>query len=435
VISISSLVARPADEFIAQIVSEEPAVMIEGPRGSGKSTVLRAIARRLGGTVVDLDDEATLREIRAGSDAAITSDSLVAIDEFQRAPEVLSTVKRVVDRQGGVSRFLLAGSVSDRLLPRGTETLTGRVQRVALLPLSAGEILGQPCPWLTTVLAGEGTIPNVRTELRRDAVFELVAAGGYPGAVRRPTPTLQRRWLNSYLATVADRDLPALVDVRNPGAIARLFRLAAERSAQTVNLAELAQRLEIKPHTARSYLTLLERCYLLDELPSWTVGLSARAARKPRLHPIDTGLAAASLHADARKLSRLPFGGSLVESFVVAELRKQAAVIDEPLSFAHFRDHSGVEVDLVIERADGSVVAIEVKSSSGHDRSDGKGLRFLRDALGDRFHCGAVFHTGPLTARLDDRIWATPVPALWGGGGFVPGATGLGSDRSDPDYR
>jgi uncharacterized protein len=429
-ITISGLVSRAGEAFIAGLVDEEPAVMIEGPRGSGKSTILRAVARRMGGSVVDLDDEATLAEIRAGSEAALTSDRLVAIDEFQRAPEVLSTVKRVVDRQGGVSRFLLAGSVSDRLLPRGTETLTGRVQRVTLLPLAAGEVLGQPCTWLAQVLDGEGSVPNVRTELRRDAVFELVAAGGFPGALRRHTPGLQRRWLNSYLSTVADRDLPAIADVRNAGAIERLFRLSTERSAQSVNLAEMAQRLEIKNQTVRSYLTLLERCYLIAELPAWTVGISARAARRSKLHVLDTGLAAASLNADARKLSRLPFGGSLVESFVVAELRKQAAVLDEPLSFAHFRDHGGIEVDLVVERPDGTVLAIEVKSSTVTDRSDARGLRFLRDALGSRFIAGVVFHTGPLTVNLGDRIWATPIPAMWGGGGDVPGATGLGSDRT-----
>ena len=430
-IALTGLVPRPSEAFIAQLVGEEPAVMIEGPRGSGKSTLLRAIAAKFGGNVVDLDDAATLAEIRAGSDAPLTSNGLIAVDEFQRAPEVLSTVKRVVDRQGGVSRFLLAGSVSDRLLPKGTETLTGRVQRVTLLPLSAGEILRQPTSWLTQVLDGAGTVPNVRSDLRRDAVFDLVAAGGYPGALRRPTLTLQRRWLNSYLAMVADRDLPALVDIRSSGTVANLFRLASERSGQIVNLAELGQRLAIKPQTVRTYLTLLERCFLVDELPPWSVGVSARSGRRAKLHVIDTGLGASSIHADARKLSRLAFGGSLVESFVVSELRKQAAVIDEPLAFAHFRDHGGAEVDLIVERPDGTVVGIEVKASTLSGRSDAKGLRFLRDALGDRFTCGVVMQTGPLTVQLDDRIWATPIPALWGGGGIVPGATGLGSDTTE----
>jgi predicted AAA+ superfamily ATPase len=112
--------------------------------------------------------------------------------------------------------------------------------------------------------------------------------------------------------------------------------------------------------------------------------------------------------------------------------QSQAVGISTPRarSCTFFRDHDGVEVDLVIERADGTVLAVEVKSSSGANHSDSKGLRFLRDALGDRFHCGVVLHTGPITVHLDDRIWATPISALWGGGGIVPGATGLGSDRS-----
>jgi uncharacterized protein len=233
----------------------------------------------------------------------------------------------------------------------------------------------------------------------------------------------------SYLATVADRDLPSLVDVRNPGSVAQLYRLCAQRTSATVNLAELAQRLGVKPETVRSYLNLLDRCFLIDELPSWALGISAREGRRPKLHVRDTGLAAMTLSADAGKLSRLPIGGPLVESFVVAELRKQASVIDEPLMFAHFRDRTGIEVDTVIERLDGSVIGIEVKAATATGGADGKGLRYLRDALGARFICGVVFHTGPLTVRLDDRIWATPIPALWGGGGLVPGATGLGSDR------
>ena len=394
--------------------------MLEGPRGSGKSTILREIALSLGGTIVDLDDALTLAEIRAGADAPLRSSRLVAIDEFQRAPEVLLAVKRVVDRQGGVGRFLLAGSVSDQLLPQGTETLTGRVERVTLLPLSAADILGQPSRWLADVLEGDGEVPQVGTELRRSAVFDLVAAGGYPGALRRPSEAAQRRWLQSYLTSVADRDLRDFVDVRNPGAVARLFALAAERTAQTVNLHELSERLEIKPHTTRLYLTLLERCFLVFELPSWTVGLSANSTKRPKLHVVDTGLAAASLRADSAKLSRMSSGGALLESFVVSEIRKQVALVDETLQLAHYRDANGREVDLIVERTDGSIVAIEVKSSAGADAGDGKGMRFLRDALGPRFICGIVLHTGPLTRRLDDRIWATPIPALWGGGGRIP---------------
>ena len=108
-------------------------------------------------------------------------------------------------------------------------------------------------------------------------------------------------------------------------------------------------------------------------------------------------------------------GGALLESFVVAELTRQATIIDEALTFAHFRDRSGVEVDIIVERPDGGVVAIEVKSARTVNPRDASGLTFLRDRLGDRFQCGILFHAGPLTARLSERVWAVPVAALWDG--------------------
>jgi hypothetical protein len=406
------------------LVSEEPAVLIEGPRGSGKSTVLRAVATEHGVPMVDLDDLPTRAAILEGSMAPLLSPGLVVIDEFQHAPGVLSVVKRVVDREGGPSRFLIAGSVSGRLLPVGTETLTGRVHRVTLLPLATGEILRADPGWLMAVLRS-GEPPVVRAAIGRDAVFELVTAGGYPGALERPTSKLRARWFAGYLSTVADRDLPNLVDIRNPGAISRLYRLVAERTASIVTMSELGERLDVKPQTARSYLDLLDRCYLVRELPSWTVGLAARVGRKPKLHVTDTGLASAVLGLDAARLGRTAVGGSFLESFVVSEVMKQAAMIDETIMFSHFRDRSGVEVDLIIERVDGSVIAVETKSAATVNRADARGLRFLRDRLGDRFIAGVVFHTGPLTGQLDDRIWATPIPALWGG-------TGPNVDQNEP---
>jgi uncharacterized protein len=425
VVVLSKVMPRLADAHIRTLLSDEPAVLIEGPRGSGKSTLLHAIAGEYGVPVVDLDDLPTRTAILEGSMAPLRSPGLVVIDEFQHAPGVLSVVKRVVDREGGQARFLLAGSVSGRLLPAGTETLTGRVHRVTLMPLAAGELIGAHVGWLDRVLAA-GEPPTVRSEVGRDEIFELVAAGGYPAALMRPTQRLRGRWFSSYLSTVADRDLPNLVDIRNPGAISRLYRLSAERTASVVTMTDLAQRLDVKPHTVRAYVDLLDRCYLISELPSWTVGLSARVGRKPKLHVTDTGLAAAVLGLDAGRLGRSSIGGSFLETFVVTEVVKQATMIDQALALAHFRDRTGVEVDLVVERTDGSVIAIEVKSAATVDRSDGRGLRFLRDRLGDRLTAGVVFYTGPLTVQLDDRIWATPVSALWGG-------TGMTADPSESE--
>jgi predicted AAA+ superfamily ATPase len=408
-------VERDSRALVEALLEDEAAIMIEGPRGSGKSTLLREITAGRQGRVLDLDDPATAALVRLDPAGAVAGEGLLFVDEYQRVPEVLSALKREVDRDPRPGRFLLAGSVSGRLLPLGTETLTGRVHRLTLLPLSVGEVLGGPSRLLPGLLAGEP--PDTDSELTRRDYFELAAAGGFPAALRRTGTQARRRWLASYLATVADRDLPDLVDVRHPGALSRLYRLIAEHTASVVNRTMLGERLALNPATARSYLDLLERVHLVTELPSWTVGVSAKVARRPKLHVTDTGLGTAAVGLDAARLASLPAGGGMLETFVFNELAKQAAVIDEPLGLAHFRDRSGIEVDLIIERADGTIVAFEVKSATSVSRRDASGLRFLRERLGDRFRAGIVLHTGTRTARFDNGLWALPVAALWGGAG------------------
>ena len=413
-ITTSEHVDRWADPFIDRLLDEEPAILLEGPRGSGKSTLLRSIAHRRNALLLDLDDDSVLRFVREDVGSALASPTLVAIDEFHRAPEVLSQVKRVVDREGGTARFLLAGSVSSFLLPPGTETLTGRAHRLSLMPLAAAEFLAAKHRWLSELLV-DGEPRNFRTTLERSDVFEVVSAGGYPAALRRATPTQRTRWFASYLATVTDRDLPDLVDIRHSGALSRLYRLLAQRTSSTAINTELSQVLELSQPTTASYRRLLERLYLTTELPGWTVGVSAKAGHRAKVHVTDTGLAAGVLSLSTQRLATAAVGGAFLESFVVAELIRQATSIDEALTFAHFRDRSGVEVDIIIERPDGSVVAIEVKSARTVNQHDARGLTFLRGRLGERFQCGILFHTGPLTARLGDRVWAVPVASLWDG--------------------
>ncbi len=394
---------------------DEPAILVEGPRGSGKSTLLRGIAAARDGFLLDLDEPATARQVAEDPSGVVGGrPGLVFIDEYERVPEVLSVVKREVDRDGRPGRFLLAGSVSGRLLPLGSETLTGRSRRLVLSPLSAGEVLGATAPLLAQLLA-TGAPPRVDSDLTRRDYFELVAAGGYPAALARPTDQARRRWHASYLATVADRDIGELVEVRHPGALAGLYRLIAEQTSSVVTRSAVAQRLGLNPATSRSYLDLLDQVFLIGELPGWTVGVSAKVGRRPKLYVTDTGLGAAAIQLDASRLAAAAVGGSFLESFVVNELAKQAAVIDEPLVLAHFRDRSGVEVDVLVERSDGSVFGFEVKSATTANARDAAGLRFLRDRLGDRFVAGIVLHTGLLTANLGDRLWALPVAGLWSG--------------------
>jgi hypothetical protein len=328
---------------------------------------------------------------------------------------VLSAVKRAVDRDPRPGSFLLAGSVSAPLLPTGAETLTGRVHRLALLPLSTGEIVASGARRLLQALPRllEGQAPGATSTLTRRDHVDLVAAGGYPAALRRVTDSARRRWLTDYLASVADRDLAEHVDIRRPGLLARLYRAVADQTASTVVRAALAQHLETSPETASAYLDLLAHVHLVQELPGWTPGVPAKAGRRARIHVVDTGLAVAAVGLTADRLASAPKLGAMLESHVVAELRKQSALVDVPLFLGHFRDRSGIEVDVILETPDGQVIGIEVTSATTADSSDARGLRFLADRLGSRFRLGLVLTTGPGSARLDERIWVAPVSSLW----------------------
>lgn len=412
--AIRGHVSRDALPVLDHLLREEPAILLEGPRGSGKSTLLREIASARDARVVDLDDEAVIAFVQQDPTTALTHPGLVVVDEFQRVPAVLSVVKRIVDRSSEPEQFLLAGSVSSRLLPTGAETLTGRVHRMLLPPLSTAEIVGSDSRLLPTLLNDDGPAP-ITSSWRRPDYFEYLASGGYPAALARPTRNSRRRWFASYLGSVAERDLPQVTDIRHPGALPRLYRLVAQQTSTVIGRTALGEQLGLAPTTARAYLNLLTHVYLIRELPGWTVGISAKASHRPKIHVTDTGLAAAAIAADGQRLASGQLAGLFLESYVVTELMKQAILIDEPLTLAHFRDRAGVEVDIIIERPGGRVIAIEVKSATITNQADARGLRFLSDRLGDRMQAGLLLHTGPLTARLSERIWATPISALWGG--------------------
>ncbi len=412
--AIRGHVSRDALPVLEHLLHEEPAILLEGPRGSGKSTLAREIAAGRDARVVDLDDEAVIAFVQQDPTTALTHPGLVVVDEFQRAPAVLSVVKRIVDRSGEPGRFLLAGSVSARLLPAGAETLTGRVHRMSLPPLSTAEIVESDSRLLPALLNDDEPAP-ITSSWRRPDYFEFLAAGGYPAALARRTLNSRRRWFASYLGSVAERDLPQVADIRHPGALPRLYRLVAQQTSTVMGRTALGEQLGLAPATARAYLDLLTHAYLVCELPGWTVGISAKASHRPKIHVTDTGLAAASIAADGHRLASGQLAGLFLESYVVTELMKQAILIDEPLTLAHFRDRSGIEVDIIIERPDGRVIAIEVKSATTTNQADARGLRFLSERLGDRLQAGLLLHTGPLTARLSERIWAIPVSALWGG--------------------
>lgn len=230
--------------------------------------------------------------------------------------------------------------------------------------------------------------------------------------------TARNRWFDDYTDLSLQRDVREIARLRHKEALPKVLARLAAQTGQVLNVTAVAEQVGLTADTTEHYTRLLEDIHLVHRLPAWGKTLRARAAATPKLHVVDTGLAARLLrlgpaklaHADPTALQQL---GHLVETFVVSEVRKQASWQDGVAGIGHWRTYDGVEVDIVIEFDDGRIVAIEAKAGSRVSGQDLRGLRALRDALGDAFIAGIALYGGARSYRPEERLHVAPLDRLW----------------------
>ena len=399
------------------MLADTPVVVIHGPRQCGKSTLARLAADRHGHTCLTLDDDNILRAAREDPVGFCANlPPKVVIDEIQRAPELFTSIKSLVDRDRRPGRFILTGSANVLLLPRLGDSLAGRMEVLRLTPLSQIEIeRASPGPgFLERLFAADFSVSSVPTPRLGDELIERVARGGFPPALARATPRRRRDWHLAYADSLVQRDIRDLANIRSLESIPRLLELAATQTSQLFNANALSAPLELARPTVREYVSLLEKFFLIELLPPWHHNRLKRLVKTPKLHLADTGLAAALLGLDvaALKADRTAFG-PLLESFVCQELRRLSTWADASYRFSHYRDKDQVEVDVVIERNGRDLCGVEVKASSTVTSADFAGLRRMQEVCGPRFKCGVVFHDGETSLPFGPNLYAVPYPALW----------------------
>jgi uncharacterized protein len=407
------LLARHARPLIAEALADTRVVAINGARQVGKSTLARTLTATATRPVTRLlDDPATLSAAREDPVGFVEHDGLLVIDEVQLAPELFRAIKMAVDLDPTPGRFLLAGSARILALRDLPDALPGRMETVELWPFSQGEIDGTADRFVDAVFA-HGADLNHTSQLRRRDYLDCVVRGGYPDAVRR---TARRRsaFFDAYLTTLIERDVTELSVIERRGELRRLLALLAGRSGGLLVPGTLATQSGIPRTTLNRYLELLSAVFLIKEIPAWSAGQRQRAVGTPKLAYVDSGLACHLLGQDPARLGE-PAGasGPMVENFVLMELARQLTWNDERASLHHYRTKDGVEVDAVLEAADGRVVGIEVKAGSTIRSEDLAGLRHLARRLGPRFVAGYVLYTGQQTLPFGDRLRALPIEALW----------------------
>lgn len=395
-----------------EALRDTPAVLIHGPRQSGKTTLARSVGEARGYRYITFDDDATRSAATAdpvGFVARLPARSI--LDEVQRVPEIFTSLKAAIDARRTKGRFILTGSANVMLVPTLADSLAGRLGILRLHPLAQCEIEQRRSRFLDDLLQGRFRT-GLCDPLGRD-LARRIADGGYPAALARRLPTRRRAWYRDYIETQVQRDIRDMSRVRSLETLPKLLRLAATHTARLINVADLAAPFELTRQTIHEHVTLLERVFLLERVPSWHVNQMSRLVKRPKLHVGDTGVACALLGLDAARLDAdRSMLGAMLETFVFQELRRQASWRPDPIAFSHFRDRDDFEVDIVLE-SQGVIAGVEVKAALSVNESDLRGLRKLQSATGSRFAAGIVLYDGSAIINFGSRLFAVPLRKLW----------------------
>ncbi len=381
-----------------------PAVVVTGARQTGKSTLAREKASG-GRRFLSLDDLDVVDMARRDPEALLGGGEPVTLDEVQREPELLHTVKRVIDRRRRPGQFLLTGSANLLLMRRVSESLAGRASYLTLWPMTRREqrglgrggiweeLLGaRDADWLDLAAAQPDEPEEWRT---------LALRGGFPlPAVHLRTARERAIWFDGYVRTYLERDLQDMSSISALPDFRRLMRMTCLRTGQVVNQAELGRDAALPQPTVHRYLNLLETSYLLVRLPAYSVNRTKRLIKSPKLYWGDTGVA---LH-----LAQVAEpGGAHLENLVLNDLLAWRDARDDRAEVLYWRTAAGEEVDFVIEAGDW-LLPIEVKATERPRLRDAANLRTFRAEYGDRARAGLLLHTGSRLEWLTADVLAAP---------------------------
>jgi uncharacterized protein len=406
---------RRAEAMTAEALGDTRVVVINGARQVGKSTLARAIIQRASNTrEIYLDQAAVRAAARLDPDGVVHHDGLMLIDEIQRVPDLMLSIKREVDADPRPGRFLLTGSARLLGLRDLPDALPGRTETIELWPLSQGEIEQSPDGFVDAVFRWGPDLEVPKSRLRRADYVDRALRGGYPEAVHRPSHRRRGRFFESYISDLISRDVKQVSDIERLSDMRRLLNVLCARMGGLLVIDNISRDLGLARTTVKRYIDLLDLVYIVRRIPAWSANATTRAVATPKLLVVDSGLGAhlAGL-TPARAAGVTAPIGPLLENFVLSELARQLTWADEPVRLYHYRTRDNVEVDAILERASGEIVGVEIKAAETVRADDFRGLHHLAARVGDRLIAGFVLYAGQEMLPFGDRMRALPMAALW----------------------
>ena len=381
-------IQRQALNVLLQRATLYPVVTVLGPRQSGKTTLCRMAFPDKPYVNLEQPDVREFAQQDPKAFLAQFPDGAV-LDEIQNVPSLLSWIQVLTDADPRKGRFVLTGSHQLQVSAQVTQSLAGRTAVLELLPLSLSE------------LAKASDLPTVEPA---DANV-LMLQGGYPRIHAQGMPP--EVMLSDYFATYVERDVRQLINLRHLREFGQCVRLLAGRTGQLLNQTSLGNEVGVSSNTITQWLSILEASFLVFSLAPWSVNIGKRLVKSPKIYFYDVGLACWLLGIKTvEQLQHHPLRGALFENLVVLEVLKSSRNqgLRDPLYF--FRDSNGLEIDLLLDHADG-LQLVEIKASQTVSAALFKNLRTVSTLLGDRVKTQHLIYGG---AERQDRTGVEVLP-------------------------
>lgn len=402
-------IKRTLESVLKRAAAEFPAVVLTGPRQSGKTTLLQHLFGKHYRYVSLESPDVRAAAMEDPRGFLELYPSPVIFDEVQYAPELFPYIKEKIDTNRSESgQYLLTGSRNLLLMERVTESLAGRAAMLRLLPLSRREADGRPgasLPW-----ESKDTSRSV-TEYSYQQLWKGFLRGSFPEIAVHPGRDVNL-WHASYVQTYLERDVRTLRQVGDLSQFQMFLRVLATRSSQLLNLADISRDLGIALNTAKAWLSVLEATYQVIVLRPLFANVGKRLVKAPKVYFMDVGTLCYLVGLkDPEHAASGPMGGAIMETAVLSEIVKTLSHqgIDPQVYF--WRTVAGTEVDIIVE-AEGRFVPIEVKHSATPHPAMAKAIKIFQKDMGDKAMPGYVVHPGEITLPLGSGVTALPFSSL-----------------------
>lgn len=389
-------------------------IQITGARQCGKTTIAKDITAQYDYIYHTMDNISSLNACKADPVHFLTHNKdIMVIDEVQKEPVIITTLKQIVDEDNRMGRYIITGSANIQALPQINESLAGRVGKILLRTFTRGEILEKEPMFIENL---KNYIFKQTYEYNgKEEILYTALKGGYPETLSYDLKDT-KSWCKDYINAILEKDLMDIEKIRNHQNMKKLVEITAAWSSKYMEQNAIGSALSIEKPTFNKYLTLLETMYIIEQLPAYTKTDYERVTKKPKLFMTDTALITSVLNYNTDNIRyNQDITGKLVETFVYHELAAFVDYYNGEYSMYHFRDNTGHEIDFILQNnEDNAIYAIEVKAGSNISKDDFKHIKWFQNNIAKNSNFkGIILYTGKNTLSFGDNLQAVPICALW----------------------